>query len=85
MLAEKVVQQSKATAVKQRALVVAEPVQKIEHRILLNRLLMPARVIAGREIDAVVHFGLQNSAVDRIAIDPALRSHGGGNNQNREK
>src|SRR5271165_939281 len=72
VLAAKIVEQSPAPAVEQSLLVIAEAVQKIKHRIAPLVMLRPARVIACRQIDAVMNNLLQDAAFQSAAIDPAL-------------
>src|SRR5580704_565865 len=55
VLLAKIIQHRPSTAVEERALVVSQAVQKIKHRIFLDRLPRLGRVIAGREINAIMN------------------------------
>src|SRR5208282_2400225 len=67
-----IVEQRPSAAVKERLLVVAESVKEIKHWIALRRVLRCARGIARGQVDAVVHRIFENSAIQRVAVDPAL-------------
>ena len=74
VLVAQIVEQRPAAAVEKCLLVVAQAVQKIEHRISLRRMLRRARVVAGGQVDAVMDDMFQDVAVQRAAIDAALRA-----------
>src|SRR5208282_2831712 len=73
VLIAQIVEQSPSATVKQRLFVVAQAVQKIQHGISSRRSLCRTRVVARRQINAIVDAPLQNLAVQRAAIDAALR------------
>ena len=72
MLLAEVVEHRPSTAVEKRFLVIAQAVEKIEHRIVLWRVLFCAGVVAGRKVDAVMDWVLEDSAVHGVAFDAAL-------------
>src|SRR5271154_835974 len=53
VLFAKIVEQRPAAAVEQGLLVIAQAVQKIEHRITLSGMLRRSRVVTGGQVDAV--------------------------------
>src|SRR5437764_11286253 len=67
MLLTQVIQQRPSSAVEQSPFVVAQAVQEIQNGI---RLL--CGVVSRGQVNAVMHDSLQNAALDRAAIDPAL-------------
>src|SRR3954463_12988204 len=86
MLLAQIVEQRPAATVKQRPFVVAQAVQKVQHRIALRRLLRRTLVVSRWQVDAVVDDLLQNAAVQGTAVDPALcgryRGHEDDSSQN---
>src|ERR1700721_1715631 len=74
VLVTQIVEQGPSATVEQRLLVVAEAVQKIKHRIALRRISRRAGIVSRWQVDTVVNRLLENSAVQRVAIDAALRT-----------
>ncbi len=72
-LVTQIFEQGPATAVEEGLLVVAEAVQKIEHRITLCWMLCGARIVFSGQIDAIVNHLLEDMAFQSAAVDPALR------------
>ncbi len=72
LLLAKIVEHCPSAAVEKRFLVIAQAVEKIEHRIVLWRVLFCAGVVAGRKVDAVMDWVLENPAVHGVAFDAAL-------------
>ncbi len=75
-----VLDQSPAATAQQRLFSLAQPVQKIKHRIFLAALLFITR----REHDAIPHRPMQNAALEAAAINPALRGERRGNQNDND-
>src|SRR5947209_13433330 len=82
VLLAQIVQQCPSPAVEERPLVVAQPMQKVNHGIALRGLLACACVVSRWQVNAVVHDLLQNAAVQCGAINSAL---GGGSDRHNDK
>ena len=67
-----IVDQSPATAIEERLLVIAEAVQEIKDWISLRRRLLRARIVTGGDVDAIMDWTLENVALQSTAIDAAL-------------
>src|SRR6478672_685119 len=67
MLFAQIIEQCPSPAVKQSPFVVPQPVQEIQNWI---RLL--CGIVSRWQVNAVMHYPLQNSAVNRTAIDATL-------------
>jgi hypothetical protein len=85
VLAAKIVEHRPSPAIEKCSLVIAETVQKIQHGICLRGMLSRTGIVAGGKVDAVVNRMLQNLAVQRVAVDAALRVSRNGNNETSEQ
>src|SRR5208282_1233988 len=63
MFLPEIIQQRPSSAVEEGLLVVAEPVKKIEDWVALRGSFLSARIIAGRQVNAVMDRILENLAV----------------------
>ncbi len=84
VLLAQIVEQSPTAAVKEGLLVVAQAVQKIENWIPLWGMLCCTRVIARGHVDAIVGYLFKDFAVQRAAVDAALRGCPASSDQNKQ-
>ncbi len=80
MFLAEVIEQRPSSAVKEGLLVVAQSVKKVKYRVALRRSPGRAGVVAGRQVNAVVHWIFKNSAIQCVAVDPALSMRWKGTN-----
>ena len=73
VLLPEIVEQSPSAAVEESLLVVAQAMQEVKHGIALRRTPGCAGIVAGRKVNAIVDLVFQNPAVQRVAVDAALR------------
>src|SRR5579862_1686703 len=70
VLLAKIIEQRPTAALEQGLLVIAQPVQKIKHWITLRKL--GCIVVSRRKINTIADNALQDPAIERTAVDPAL-------------
>ena len=68
-----VLDQVPSTAFEYSLFVIAKSVQKVKHWITTRRMTGSCGVIAGRQHDAIVDGFTEDAALQRVAIDAALR------------
>src|SRR6202030_157153 len=81
----KLVQRCPAATIEEGLLVIAQTVQKIEHRMVLGRILRRAGIVACRYVDAIMHDLLKDMAVQCTAVDAALSGRKGRHNQKEQE
>ena len=72
MLAAQIIEQGPAATVEEGPLIVAQAVQKIEHRIVLGGLLRRTRIVGCGQVHAVMDHLFEDVAIQSVAIDAAL-------------
>ena len=84
VLVAQIVEQRPSTAIEECLLVVAQAVQKIEHRITRWGMLRRARIVARGHVDAIADHLFEDVAVESAAVDAALRGRRGSSDQEEQ-